>query len=247
MANLFSVVIITKNEEHNIERCLKSVQWADEILVVDSGSIDQTVHICRKFNCRIIESEWLGYGRTKKLAVDSASHDWIFSIDADEEVTDELRAAIQKILEKPEFHGFAVRRRSFYLGKMIRYCGWHRDYPLRLFNRQSGNFNEKAVHESVRVTGKVGRIEALLLHYTYPSIQSHIVKMNRYAELGARNLWEKGKSSTIASAILRSFAKFLKMYIVQMGFLDGKIGFLLSYHSAFGVYLKYVKLWEMRR
>ena len=242
-----SAVIITKNEEANIERCLKSIQWVDEIIIVDSGSTDKTLEICKNHNCRIIETEWLGFGRTKILAVNTATYNWILSIDADEQVTDPLKKEIQNILVNPVYNGFRIKRNSFYLGKLIRFCGWNHDYQLRLFNRNFGNYNKKIVHESVKLTGEVGKIDQPLLHYTYPTIQSHILRMNKYSELGAEQALIKGKSTNLFGAVVRGLLKFIKMYLLQLGFLDGKIGFLLSYNSSFGVYLKYLKLWEKTR
>ncbi len=244
--NPLSVVIITKNEAKNIERCLKSVAWADEIVVADSGSTDGTVEICRAYRCRTVQAEWAGFGPVKKLAVNAAGHDWIFSIDADEEVTPALRTEIERILRQPDFDGYEIRRTSFYLGRMIRHCGWNRDYPLRLFNRRLGNFNDRLVHEFVVLRGSKGRIEAPLLHYTYPTLSTHISKMDRYSELGAETLLQKGKHGVLSYAILSGVAKFIKMYLLQAGFLDGKAGLILSLNSAFGVYLKYVKLWEKK-
>ncbi|HEX9971690.1 MAG TPA: glycosyltransferase family 2 protein [bacterium] len=247
MPEKLSVTIITKNEQHNIERCLKSVQWADEIVVVDDGSTDRTPEICRQYTPKVIHSDWLGFGLLKQLAVNSATHDWIFSIDSDEEVSELLKNKILNILENPQLNGFRIKRDSFYLGKKIRHCGWDRDYQLRLFNRKFGNFNDKQVHESVSISGTVGRIEEPMFHYTYPTVQSHIEKMNRYSELGLELLTKKKKTASIGSAVVRGLAKFIKMYFLQRGFLDGKIGFVLCYNSAFGVYLKYLKLWEKNR
>ncbi|MCU0645391.1 MAG: glycosyltransferase family 2 protein [bacterium] len=247
MSIKLSVTIITKNEEHNIERCLKSVQWADEIVVVDDGSTDRTPEICQQFTPKVIHSDWLGFGLLKQLAVNSAIHDWIFSIDSDEEVSEPLKEKIMTILENPQLNGFRIKRESFYLGKKIRHCGWERDYQLRLFNRKFGNFNDKPVHESVSISGEVGKIEEPLYHYTYPTVQSHIEKMNRYSDLGLELLVNRQKRASIGGAVMRGLAKFFKMYILQRGFLDGKIGFVLCYNSAFGVYLKYLKLWEKNR
>ena len=247
MANLLSVTIITLNEEKNIERCLKSVLWADEILIVDSGSTDKTLEICKKHNCKIIQTEWLGFGPTKKLAVKMAANDWILCIDADEQVTEELKQRIGKILSNPQAVGYRIKRKSFYLGKMVNHSGWDRDFPLKLFNRQFGNFNDKLVHESVVLSGEVKKIKQPLLHYTYPSITSHIKKMDKYSHLGAESAAQKGKSATILGAIIRGIIKFVKMYFLELGLLDGKIGFVLCYNSAFGTYLKYLKLWEKNR
>ncbi len=243
-----SIVIITKNEEKNIRRCLESVSWADEIVVVDSGSWDGTIDICKDYNCKVIRTDWLGFGKTKQLAVNSASHNWVLSIDADEEVTVELENEIKKVLssDKNE-NGYHIKRCSFYLGKMIRYCGWNTDFPLRLFNKEHGNFNDSILHESVSVHGTVERITASLRHYTYTSITSHIERINRYTSLGAKQDFEKGKRTSPLGAAFRGLFKFLKMYILQRGFLDGREGFVLSVISGYGVGLKYFKLWELAR
>jgi glycosyltransferase involved in cell wall biosynthesis len=239
-----SVTIITKDEQENIRRCLESVAWVDEIIVADSGSTDDTLAICREFDCRILETEWRGYGPTKQLAAEAARHDWVLSVDADEEVSEALRAELETVLASPGCRGYRIRRRSFYLGTLIRHSGWNRDYPLRLFHRGFGRWNDRVVHESITVDGKVGTIESPLLHYTYPTIDSHIDRMNLYAKLGAGLLHAEGRSASIPGAVMRGVAKFLKMYVLQAGFLDGRLGFVLSYNAAFGVYLKYLKLWE---
>ena len=245
--NKVSVTIITKNEEANIERCLKSLNWADEIVVVDSGSEDDTVEICKKYNCNIIETEWQGFGRTKKFAADSAKYDWIFSIDADEEATPELTDEIKQILQNPKLNGYRIKRKSFYLGRMINHCGWSNDYPFRLFNRKFGNFNEKEVHESVKLKGEVGKIESPILHYTYPTIALHIEKTNRYSSLQAIEMKEREKEYSILSALLLGIYKFINMYFIRLGFLDGKEGFMLCSIASFGVYLKYIKLRELNK
>ncbi|MCD6376533.1 MAG: glycosyltransferase family 2 protein [Caldisericaceae bacterium] len=239
-----SAVIITLNEEQNIERCLRSLDWVDEIVVVDSGSQDKTIKICQRFGARVIETEWLGFGRTKYFAVEQASHDWIFSIDADEEVSSALKARLQKILQNPDPQmAYRIKRQAYYLEHAVRYSGWQKDYPLRLFNRRFGNFNLRSVHESVDFKGKVQRIEEPIHHYTYPTISSHIQKMDRYTNLSAA---EADKSVTIAGSLLRAIFRFFKMYFLKGGILDGKIGFVLCFNSAFGIYLKYIKLWEKR-
>ncbi|MCD4819155.1 MAG: glycosyltransferase family 2 protein [Candidatus Cloacimonetes bacterium] len=245
--NKLSITIITKNEEKNIERCLESVKWADEIIVVDSGSIDNTLKICEEHDCKIIKSKWLGFSLTKRKAVSYAKNNWILSIDADEEITTELKDKIGKILEKPKYNAYSIKRISYYLGNKIKHCGWNRDFPLRLFDKNFGNFNDKIVHESIVVDGKKGRIYQPMLHFTYPTIESHIKKMDQYSTLGAQTLFEKNRNSTILEAILRGFFKFIKMYFIQLGFLDGANGFVLCENSAIGVYLKYLKLWKLRK
>jgi glycosyltransferase involved in cell wall biosynthesis len=243
-----SVVIITRNEEKNISRCLKSVAWADEIVVVDSSSEDRTPEICREFGCRVLTTEWQGFGRTKQFAVDSASHDWVFSIDADEEVTPDLRQAIRQLLANtPGRAGYRVKRTSFYLGRLIRHSGWNRDYPLRLFDRRRGRFKDKLVHESVTVDGPAGALEAAMLHYTYTTLSQHLQKINHYTSLAARDMHQNGRHSNPPAAVLQGGFKFLKMYVLQRGFLDGREGLILALVSAFGVMLKHLKLSEVAR
>lgn len=241
--NKISATIITYNEEENIERCLKSLNWVDEIVVIDSFSQDKTVEICKKYNCNIIQTKWLGFGKTKQLAVDNATNDWVLSIDSDEVVSELLAKKIKVILNNPKNEGYKVKRNSFYLRKEIKHCGWNNDYPIRIFNKNYGKFNEKEVHESVLINGTKGRIEEPIYHYTYPTISKHIIKMNRYTDLAISKNQNK-KEYSIFTSLFLGFNKFIKMYFLQKGFLDGKVGFILSINSAFGVYLKYIKFWK---
>jgi glycosyltransferase involved in cell wall biosynthesis len=241
-----SAVIITKNEAKNIARCLESIKWADEILVLDNSSTDETVDICRQYNCTVhINETWEGFGKAKHKAVELSKYDWIFSIDADEQVSDELRTKIQEILEQPDPNiAFRIKRISFYLGKQIRYSGWQRDFTLRLFNRNTGNFNLKIIHEFVEVKGEIRTINEQLNHYSFPDLKTHINKMTHYSELFAEQSFQKNKKTSIFYAIIDGIGKFFKMYIFNLGFLDGKEGLILALNSAFGVYLKYLYLWE---
>ena len=245
MKNKLSVAIITKNEEKNIGRCLASVQWADEVMVIDSGSTDLTLEVCKLYKCKVIQTKWQGFGKTKQFAVDSTSNEWVLSLDADEEVTENLKNQISKILENPMKKAYKIKRTSFYLGKEVRHCGWDKDFPLRLFNKKYGAFNEKSVHESVQTKEKIGIIHEIILHYTYPTLKSHLTKMIRYSELGAENLFNKKKKTTIGNAVFSGIFKFIKMYFFQLGFLDGKTGLLISFISGFGVSYKYFRLWEL--
>ncbi|MCB0749128.1 MAG: glycosyltransferase family 2 protein [Ignavibacteriae bacterium] len=247
MSEKISATLIVKNEEKNIARCLKSLSWVDEIVVVDSYSTDRTVEICNEYNCKVIQTAWLGFGKTKKFAVDNASHDWILSIDADEEVTPELQKKIKELLVKPYYKGYYIKRKSFYLGKEVKHCGWNKDYPVRLFNRNFGNFNDKEVHESIKIKSEKSKIHEPLLHYTYQTIASHIEKVNRYSSLAAEELIKKEKYYSVFSAVIFGIVRFIKMYFIQLGFLDGRIGFILCYNSAFSVYLKYVKTCQIKK
>jgi len=248
MINKLSVAIITKNEEKNIERCIKSVLWADEIVIVDSGSTDKTLEICRKYKCKIIETEWLGFGKTKQLAVNSASNNWILSLDADEVVTEKLKNEIIQILEKNlNKFIYKIKFNTFYLGKLIKYSGWQNEFHTRLFDKQFANYNDNPVHEFIITDLPRKRLFYPIYHYSYPTLQAHLFKMTNYSTLGAENLYNKNKKISIFSAVLRGFFKFIKMYFIQLGFLDGKNGLILSFISAFGVSYKYLKLWELNR
>jgi glycosyltransferase involved in cell wall biosynthesis len=242
-----SVCIITKDEQENVSRCLDSIKWADEILVMDSGSVDQTVQICQEYSCKIVEMPWRGFGPAKKALADTTQNNWILSVDADEVISEELAVRIKEILGKPDFAGYKIKRKSYYFGKLINHCGWNRDYPLRLFNKKYGTFNEKTVHESVQINGRITRLEEPILHFTYPTLHSHVRKMVYYAELSAEQKLKEGKRSSIGKAVLAGFLKFIKMYVLQLGVLDGKVGLLLCLNSAYGVYLKYMILWEKTR
>ena len=240
-----SVAIIACNEEKNMERCLKSVRWADEIVVADSGSTDGTVAICERRGCRVFRTPWLGFSRTREFAAARASHDWILSVDADEVASDELRAEIQSLLKNaPPFHGYAVPVRSFFLGKLIRHSGWNKESHVRLFNRKTSAYTDRPVHESVRVEGDKGVLKGFLWHYPYPTLQVYIRKMNQYSELGAESLRKKGKTSSPSNALLHGITKFGKMYFIQRGFLDGPEGFVLAFISAVSVTFKYLKAWK---
>lgn len=242
-----SVVIITKNEEKNIERCLRSVAWADEIIVLDTGSTDTTLSLCRNAGCTVASTEWLGFGPTKQKAVAMASNTWILSIDADEEVSENLARSIRSVLKtemQERKDAYRFRRTSWYINRWIRHCGWNNDFPVRLFNRDSAAFNTKPIHEAVETKGTVGTIEGILYHYTYPTLDSHLEKLRLYGNLTADKKRAKGKKGSIASALLHGITKFFRMYLVQAGFLDGKTGLVLAVNSAFGVYFKHLMVWE---
>lgn len=244
-----SAVIIAKDEAFNLPRCVGSLAWADEIVVLDTGSRDNTIEIARSLGCQTYSlAKWEGFGPAKQKAVELAAHDWVLSIDADEVLSPPLQKELQN-LAKEDFRSCAwrIRRRSYYLGSPIRWCGWRKDSPLRIFDRQKGGFNAKLVHESVVTTQDKCVCTGLMYHYTYPTRTSHFAKMRRYGDLGARQLHEKGKRSDPLSALVRAQLKFIRMYVLQLGFLDGWIGFLLCLNSAWGVWYKYHRLWKLSR
>lgn len=230
-----SAVLITKNEENNIPDCLASLSLADEIVVLDTGSQDNSVKLCQSLGAKVyLQDKWEGFGKAKQRAVEYATHDWILSIDADERLSPELQEELKSLKDR-DFEGKAwhLRRLSYYLGKPIRFCGWQSDAPLRIFHRQQGGFNDKAVHEGIKVTQDQSTCKHWLYHLTYPTLKSHYDKIRFYADLAGKN----DASAPIAG--LLALHKFLKMYIFKLGFLDGWHGFLLCKNSAWGIWVKY--------
>lgn len=248
MKQSISVIIITLNEEDQIRPCLESVKWADEVVVCDSGSTDKTLEVCREYTDRAYVDEWQGFGAQKNLCLDRASHPWVLSLDADERVTPPLRAAIERVLEdEGALDGYYIPRKNFFLGHWIRHCGWYPDYVLRLFRREKGGFTERAVHETVKVHGKVGYLEEPLEHYTYRSISDYLERMDRYSSLAAGELYRGGRKAGPLDLLLRPPFTFLRMYLLQGGFLEGWRGLLLAGLYACYTFAKYTKLWEMER
>ncbi len=238
-----SAVIITKNEQANIGRCLDSVAWADEIVVVDSGSTDDTCQIAAEKGALVYEIDWTGYGPAKAFGVEKASGRWILSVDADEEVTPELREEIIGLLSaEPSHAGYDMPRLTRFLGRWIRHCGWYPDRVLRLFRKDHGNFNDAAVHEKVELDGTVGHLRNDLLHWCYPTLDHYLTKSNQYTTLGAVQALEKGKRAGWFDITLRPAASFVDHYIVRQGYRDGLEGFLVSSLSAMAVLNKYAKL-----
>ncbi len=248
MRRKISAAIITKNEEHNIRRCLEAVKWVDEIVIVDSGSTDKTLDICREYGCKIIETGWHGFGPQKKMATDACSHDWVLSVDADEEVTPELAAEIQSLLEQEKLlAGYRIKWLSYYVTDWIRHSGWNRTWKTKLFDRTCGNFNDSLIHEKVVVKGEKANLRGLLKHHTYPDLDTVARKIDDYSRMGADMLRDKGKQSGLFSAYAHGFAVFAKMYLFNFGFLDGRIGLVLATNYAFATYYKYLRLWVDQR
>lgn len=234
MAKL-SAVLITKNEIANIEACLATLKWTDEIVVLDTGSEDDTLQVAKEQGAKVFTlDKWEGFGKAKQRAVDLAAYDWILSIDADERLSPELQQELSSLRAR-DFEGKAwhLKRRSYYLGKPIRFCGWQSDAPLRVFNRTKGGFNAKMVHEGIKVQQEQGVCKHLLHHLTYPTLESHFRKIRFYALLSGQK-----KYSGFTAAML-AIHKFIKMYIVKLGFLDGYHGFLLCKNSAWGIWYKH--------
>lgn len=242
-----SVIVITNNEAHNIRRVLDSVKFANEIVINDSGSTDGTLEIVRTYGCKIIQSDFIGFGAAKQATLDAATSDWVFSIDADEEVDDTLAAAIAKAITTTDCDGYLVNRKSQFLGRWILHSGWYPDYLPRLFKRNKGRLTTDSVHERIEISGKLGKLPGHLLHYTDPNITHYLAKLNRYTTLSADILHGQGRRFRVSNVIIKPPAAFFKMYFLKFGFRDGIPGLLLALLSAFHVLCKYAKLWERQR
>lgn len=243
-----SVILITKNESAHIADCLDSVAFADEVIVVDSGSSDDTCGIARSKGARVVVTEdWPGFGPQKNRALDLATCDWVLSIDADERVTPELALAIQQELAQPRADGYLIARLSSFCGRWIRHSGWWPDRVLRLFRRGTGRFTDAAVHESVRCSGRVEILDGHFLHYPYPDLETLMAKINRYSSDAAAMMHARGKTAGVASAMGHGFWTFVRIYIIRKGFLDGREGFVLAAAGAAGSFFRYSKLMLLGR
>jgi len=244
-----SVVIITYNEEENIRGCLESVNWSNEIVVVDSFSTDRTVEIAREFTPNVFQNRWTNFSQQKNLALEKASNEWVLNVDADERVTPELKEEMLRILNSGSISidGYYIPLRNYYLGKWIRHCGWYPDYHLRLFRKEKGRFNERTVHESVIVEGKKGYLKSHLEHFSYKNLSDHLARIDKYASLSAQEMLRRGKSTRAFDLLFRPLARFIRMYLIERGFLDGIYGLIVSLMSSFYVFTKYLKLWELSR
>jgi glycosyltransferase involved in cell wall biosynthesis len=237
-----SVIVITKNEAHNIRACLESVAWADEIIVVDSGSTDETVAIAREFTSRVYSHDWPGFGAQKNRALGYATGDWVLSLDADERVTPELRAQINNLMERADKDGYLLPRLSQFCGQFIRHSGWYPDYVLRLFKRVRGHFSDHLVHENVILQGSVGKLTSPLLHYSYLTAADVDRKVEQYASAAAQQMHNKGKVAYGFDAPVRAAWALFRTYCLRLGFLDGVAGFRIACMNARTTYLKYEKL-----
>jgi glycosyltransferase involved in cell wall biosynthesis len=241
-----SVIIITKNESAHISGCLQSVSWADEVIVLDSGSVDDTVDLCRAVTDKVYVTDWQGFGIQKQRALDKATGDWVLSIDADECVTPELKLEIQQAMQTNDINGFEIPRLSNYCGRAMRHGGWFPDYVLRLFRRNCGEFTDAVVHERITVKGKIARLNTPFLHDAFVDFEEVLHKVNNYSSLGAKLLYEKGVRSSLSKAIMKGLWTFIRTYFLKAAFLDGQQGLLLAISNAEGAYYRYVKLWFLQ-
>ena len=242
---LISCCIICFNEEANIRRCLESVKWCDEIVIVDSFSTDRTVEICHEYTNHVIQRAWPGYVEQKRFALSQASHEWVLNVDADEEVSPELRQEILAVLHQnhPAVDGFYVPRLVYYLGRWW-WRGWYPGYRLRLFRKAKVRWGGVDPHEKVLLRGQADRLRGPLYHYTYDDISDHMRALNGLTEVSSRELALRGKRTRYSDLLLRPLWRFLRFYLVSGGFRDGIPGLFVAATSAFYVFLKYAKLWE---
>jgi glycosyltransferase involved in cell wall biosynthesis len=238
-----SVILITKNEAANIRDCLQSVSWADEIIVVDSGSTDDTAGIAREMGARIyLHPDWPGFGPQKNRALAYAGKDWVFSIDADERVTSELRAELEQSMNEASADGYYCPRLSQFCGKFVHHSGWYPDYVLRLFKRGAGRFSDSLVHENVLLTGSTAKLKNPLLHYSYLTADDVERKVEHYSSAAAQQMFQSGKRASWLRATLSGGWAFVRTYIVRLGVLDGSAGWNIARMNARTTYLKYRKL-----
>jgi len=242
-----SAIIITKNESDNIEDCLKSICWADEIIVLDSGSTDQTVELARKFTDKVFGTDWPGFGPQKNRALDKATMDWVLSIDADERVSKELKEEILANISNQTVVAYKIPRRSSFCGKFLRHGGWWPDYVTRLFRRDSAKFSDSLVHERVIPNGKLEKLNSPIIHYTYRSPEDVTRLIHAYSSAGAKQLIDNNRNSSLSIAVFHAFWAFIRTFFLRAGLLDGKEGFMLAVSNAEVTYYKYLKAYYLKK
>jgi glycosyltransferase involved in cell wall biosynthesis len=241
-----TVTIITRNESTHIAAALRSVAWADERVVVDAESTDDTLAIAQRLADRVVVRHWTGYAAQKNYAATLATHDWILSLDADERVTPALAGEVRAAVAAPAHRGYRVPRVTWHLGRWIRSTDWYPDWQLRLYDRRAGQWQERRVHESVAVSGTVGRLRGEIQHYAYRDLSHHLATIDRYTTLAAQDLAEAGRRTGAAAIAGHTCAAFLRNYALKGGFRDGVPGLLISLMNTHYVFLKLAKLWELQ-
>lgn len=242
-----SAIIITLNEAEHIGACLESIAWADEIIVVDAGSQDDTVAICQRYTNNVMTTDWPGFGPQKNRALAQATGNWVLSIDADERVTPALRTEIQQQLATPSYDAYRIPRRSNYCGRWMRHSGFWPDYVLRLFRREGSRFSDDLVHERVITSNAVGTLKEPLLHYPFQNLDEVLNKVNAYSSAGAIMRHQRNQTGGLGRAISHGLWAFLRTYLLRAGFLDGREGFMLAVSNAEGVYYRYLKLMLLQK
>lgn len=245
-----SVIITTFNEADNIQGVLESVNWADEIMVVDSFSTDNTVDLAKAYTDFVVQREYQGPADQKNWAIPQVANEWVLLLDADERVTPELKAELQNWLSQTEipYDAFWIGRRNFFLGEEIRFSGWQGDAVVRFFRRDRCRYNDKQVHEEIETAGlRVGNLKTKMTHNTYKNLSHYLDKIRRYARWSAQDYAAKTPKVTAFHLLIKPFFRFIKHYLFQQGFRDGRVGLLLSVILAWSVFLRYAYLWEMKK
>lgn len=238
-----TVIIITKNEAHNIADCLRSVSFADEVIVYDSGSTDKTVEICQQFNAQVtVTPDWPGDGAQKNRALAKAKGEWVLCLDADERVTPPLAKEIQEAIKQTHYCAFDIPYQSTYCRKMIRFGDWRGESHQRLFQRNKARFSEDIVHCHLQVEGKVGKLKHQIIHHPFHHLDAVLYKMNDYSSQSAKAQFQRGRRASFWTAISHSFWSFIRGYFLKLGCLDGREGFMLAMSNAQGTYYRYLKL-----
>lgn len=243
-----SLCVITLNEAKNIQRCLASVPFASDIVVLDSGSTDETLTLAQSLGARTFNEHWRGFGPQKRRSVELALHDWVLCLDADEELSEELQREVYQVLkaELIAHDGYRIPRRSWHLGRWLSHGGWYPDFQTRLFRRSKLQWSDDGLHESVR--GKnIGTLKADLFHYPFENLADQVATNNRYSTLGAEALSKSGKQFGLWRLITRPAVKFIELYFFKQGFRDGLAGYVIAVGAAYSLFLKYAKLWENQR
>jgi glycosyltransferase involved in cell wall biosynthesis len=243
-----SLVVITLNEEKNIERCLRSVNWASDILVVDSGSQDRTVELAKTLGARVVVEAFRGFREQKAFATNLAKHDWVLSLDADEALSPELSLRLQGLFQSKDesLDGIETPRLSYHLGRWVRHGGWYPDWQLRFFSKSRCEWVGGHVHERVKGTN-ILRVQEPLHHYVFNDLSDQVDTNNDYSSRGARDLFDKGKTFSLFKLLTKPTSKFLETYVWKRGFLDGLAGFIIAVGAAYSVFLKFSKLWELEK
>lgn len=246
---MLSIMIICQNEESHIEDCLKSIKFADEIVIVDSGSTDTTLDICAKYTDLIYHQEWLGMNKQKAFTLSKTNGDWVLNIDADERVTPELEQEIKGIVadQNNPVDGYYIPRKAYYLGKWLDYGGWTPDYKLRLFKKGRGNWQGIDPHDQVVVDGKTVKLKNPILHYSFCDLSDHLFRINQYTSTAAEELNKKNKKAGFSTITLHWFFAFIKSFFLKKGYKEGTRGLIQAILISTGVALKYAKLWEIQK
>lgn len=241
-----SITIITKNEAGNISECVRSARFADEVVVVDCGSTDDTVALARAEGAQVHVMDWAGDGPQKNRAIDFATGDWFLSLDADERISPELAREVRAAIEREDIVGYRIPRISMYAGRFMHHGGWRPDYVWRLARRGRARWTDTQMHASMKVDGATGTLRESIIHYSFRNMESVLEKLNRYSTAGARDMHAAGRKGSLGRAVAHGLWAFLRTYVFRLGFLDGRFGFMLAVSNAEGTYYRYVKLWLMQ-